>query len=566
MNTHDIELPPLPPLCIAPSVEPVDYPKIAQALMDYARTAVEADRQQRESIVTDDMRSAIRFAPFSAYWSDVLRDIFGPDAREGIDALERRLRDIEDDRQRRGEPYAQLIVLDEDDAWPQLVYLKGVNLATGVHNLYLTPQPAESVNHSIQDCPEDDKWNCKYCKRVNSCPVQGYRYAQPVESMKTLIDNQEPLGEEFQKVLDDNRWDLYMKGGEPVKVNAIFETQDGEVIGTTNAKVKRVEWQDDGSLTVVIDHWPQSAELMRCKGCGYLVTDMEHQICVKAAQLTEPESCFCDRMYPDSNPDASCGDCPIRDYGVKTAEPDSVKCAECGADLIPVRPGKWQHPDCSQNYWADEPVSKTDWNNELSSWSDEDFIRIFHERPDLANRLRKMLAEPVKGVIYGPNGFIATTTNPDPVKVDVKASVPSPFPVGTEYSVKPHGNGYAIYQGRDKFHHGLNLAYLTECTPEFSKRIESALNATREPVVADAPVPSDESTRKWKRIEEYSREVDGKKIDIYLGDFLLYCPELEDEENSGVVIGYYSESYRGWYTSDEKVFPTHFMPLPEKPL
>lgn len=43
-----------------------------------------------------------------------------------------------------------------------------------------------------------------------------------------------------------------------------------------------------------------------------------------------------------------------------------------------------------------EPVSKTDWNSELSSWSDEDFIRIFHEHPDLANRLRKMLADPVK--------------------------------------------------------------------------------------------------------------------------------------------------------------------------
>lgn len=25
-------------------------------------------------------------------------------------------------------------------------------------------------------------------------------------------------------------------------------------------------------------------------------------------------ACFCDRMYPDSNPDASCGDCPTRDY------------------------------------------------------------------------------------------------------------------------------------------------------------------------------------------------------------------------------------------------------------
>lgn len=41
--------------------------------------------------------------------------------------------------------------------------------------------PAEPGNHSIQDCPEVDKWNCKYCKRVNSCPVQGHRDAQPVE-------------------------------------------------------------------------------------------------------------------------------------------------------------------------------------------------------------------------------------------------------------------------------------------------------------------------------------------------------------------------------------------------
>jgi len=36
----DIELLPLPPLYIAPSVEPVDYPNVAQALMDYARANV----------------------------------------------------------------------------------------------------------------------------------------------------------------------------------------------------------------------------------------------------------------------------------------------------------------------------------------------------------------------------------------------------------------------------------------------------------------------------------------------------------------------------------------------
>lgn len=36
---------------------------------------------------------------------------------------------------------------------------------------------------------------------------------------------------------------------------------------------------------------------------------------VKQAPVKQktPEQCFCDRMYPDANPDATCGDCP-RDY------------------------------------------------------------------------------------------------------------------------------------------------------------------------------------------------------------------------------------------------------------
>lgn len=52
------------------------------------------------------------------------------------------------------------------------------------HSWDLYVKTAEPVNHSVQDCPEDDKWNCKYCTRVNSCPVQGHRDAQPVEPVK----------------------------------------------------------------------------------------------------------------------------------------------------------------------------------------------------------------------------------------------------------------------------------------------------------------------------------------------------------------------------------------------
>lgn len=38
-----------------------------------------------------------------------------------------------------------------------------------------------------------------------------------------------------------------------------------------------------------------------------------HAMLAAAPQPT-PDECFCDRMYPDSNPNASCGDCPTRDY------------------------------------------------------------------------------------------------------------------------------------------------------------------------------------------------------------------------------------------------------------
>lgn len=66
MTTHDIELPPLPPLYIAPSVEPVDYPKVAQALMDYARAAIEADRKCRG----EDQQPFGYFRPDPFGWTD----------------------------------------------------------------------------------------------------------------------------------------------------------------------------------------------------------------------------------------------------------------------------------------------------------------------------------------------------------------------------------------------------------------------------------------------------------------------------------------------------------------
>lgn len=71
-------------------------------------------------------------------------------------------------------------------------------------------------------------------------------------------------------------------------------------------------------------------------------------------------------------------------------------------------------------------MSKKDWNNEFSSWSDEDLIRIFHEHPDLADRFRKIFAEPVKhkrryaqGTALGEFGIIPMCDQVDtePAKV-----------------------------------------------------------------------------------------------------------------------------------------------------
>jgi hypothetical protein len=45
------------------------------------------------------------------------------------------------------------------------------------------------------------------------------------------------------------------------------------------------------------------------------------------------------------------------------------------------------------------------------------------------------------------------------------------------YSIDPHGDGYAIYRGRNKFHHGFNIGHLTEVTPDTVTLIEDSLNS-----------------------------------------------------------------------------------------
>ncbi|MDQ1758980.1 hypothetical protein RAS14_04410 [Achromobacter aegrifaciens] len=81
--------------------------KIYNAPSQEASAPLYAAPQASEAVrwvVTDDMRAAVRFAPSSAHWSERLKEFFGPDAREGINALEKQLREARADLDRQQHP------------------------------------------------------------------------------------------------------------------------------------------------------------------------------------------------------------------------------------------------------------------------------------------------------------------------------------------------------------------------------------------------------------------------------------------------------------------------------
>lgn len=67
-------------------------------MTDTTHAALEALKAENEALRAEvgrlrtDGASAVRWAPGSAYWSEVLVELFGPDARKGIDVLETRWR------------------------------------------------------------------------------------------------------------------------------------------------------------------------------------------------------------------------------------------------------------------------------------------------------------------------------------------------------------------------------------------------------------------------------------------------------------------------------------------
>ena len=52
--------------------------------------------------------------------------------------------------------------------------------------------------------------------------------------------------------------------------------------------------------------------------------------------------------------------------------------------------------------------------------------------------------------------------------------------ISNKYTIEKHGNGYALYYGRDMNHHGLNLAHITETTEATIKMLERALELAQE--------------------------------------------------------------------------------------
>lgn len=68
-----------------------------------------------------------------------------------------------------------------------------------------------------------------------------------------ISDNgKDTLFRELERMADT----LLAEQDEHPRINARFETCSGGVLGSTNANIKRIDTQDDGSFMVVLDHWP----------------------------------------------------------------------------------------------------------------------------------------------------------------------------------------------------------------------------------------------------------------------------------------------------------------------
>lgn len=78
-----------------------------------------------------------------------------------------------------------------------------------------------------------------------------------------------PRSDEFSYTLADVVLRTYPPLPSETPVHAQFEVVSGSITGRAPVPVKRVEMQDDGSVTVTIDYWPEP-KLVAPAGCKYL--------------------------------------------------------------------------------------------------------------------------------------------------------------------------------------------------------------------------------------------------------------------------------------------------------
>jgi len=104
-------------------LQTVDNPS-PEVLLIHAMHALEELQAEVERLRTDGA-SAVRWAPGSAYWSEVLVELFGPDARKGIDVLEARWRKEIERAERLAEALRELVeVFSESGMYDEEVFAK----------------------------------------------------------------------------------------------------------------------------------------------------------------------------------------------------------------------------------------------------------------------------------------------------------------------------------------------------------------------------------------------------------------------------------------------------------
>lgn len=94
-----------------------------------------------------------------------------------------------------------------------------------------------------------------------------------IETIKYVIQEHCPPTDLVVKAALKSLADYAVTGAQQLVIHAKFETEGGGAVGSTDAPVKRTEHNDDGSFTVVIDHWPvvqQPQEIeVQCPVCNH---------------------------------------------------------------------------------------------------------------------------------------------------------------------------------------------------------------------------------------------------------------------------------------------------------